>query len=62
MAYATEQEKRLLRALESLLEMTDAESILDQQTDARLREQFRAVRESAEMTAKNARSVLREGF
>jgi len=61
MAYATEQEKRLLRAVESMLAFTTPESLLDQQTDPRLREAFVAVRESAQSVADRAREVLREG-
>lgn len=60
MAYATVQERRLLRALETLLAFTEPESLADQQTDPRIREAFRAARESAERTADEARKVLRD--
>jgi hypothetical protein len=58
MAYATEIERRLMRALNSLLAVTDDDSLLDQQHDPRLREEFRAVRESAQNAADRARDVL----
>jgi hypothetical protein len=54
----TDKEERLLRALEALLAMTSDESQHDQKTDVRLREEFRAVRESCELTA----SALRDKF
>lgn len=58
MAYATEQERRLLRALETLLALTDHDSLHDQQTDPRLREEFRTARELAQNIAARARDVL----
>jgi hypothetical protein len=50
----------ILRALENLLAFTDATSREDQRTDARLREEYRAVRDDAETIAAAARAVLRQ--
>jgi len=61
MAYATEQERRLLVALERLLALTDDDSLVDQKADPRLREEFRQAREFADDAASAARKILRLG-
>jgi hypothetical protein len=61
MAYATEQERKLLHALESLLAMTEPDSLRDQETDPALREDFARARDHAVDVAEQARTVLDMG-
>ena len=62
MAYPTTQEKLLLAALESLLAFCELDSLQDQQTDPRLREDFQRARESAQQVAASARKIFRHGI